>query len=147
GRGGGVQPIVATKVIQKDVPIDIPAVGNVEAYTTISVRSQITGQIQQGFFHEGDTIKKGDLLFKIDPRPLQATLEQSLANEVRDKAVLNQAEAQLARDAANAEYQQLVAERQAQLAARGIISKDQADQARASADAISSTVRADKANV
>jgi multidrug efflux system membrane fusion protein len=147
GRGGGVQPVVTAKVSQKDVPVDIPAVGNVEAYTTISVRSQITGQIQQAFFHEGDTVKKNDLLFKIDPRPLQATLEQSIANESRDVALLNQAEAQLARDASNAEYQQLLAERQAQLAARGIISKDTAEQARAAADAIGSTVKADKANV
>src|SRR5207247_2492768 len=121
--GGGAQPVVTTKVTQKDVPVDVPAVGNVEAYTTISVRSQITGQIQQAFFNEGDSVKKGDPLFKIDPRPLQSTLEQSLANETRDKALLNQAEAQLARDASNAEYQQLSAERQAQLAARGIISK------------------------
>src|SRR5712664_517484 len=49
GRGGGVQPVVTAKVTQKDVPIDIAAVGNVEAYTTISIRSQITGQIEQAF--------------------------------------------------------------------------------------------------
>src|SRR5262249_41717282 len=96
---------------------------------------------------EGDTVKKNDLLFKIDPRPLESTLEQSIANEVRDKALLSQAEAQLARDASNAEYQQLVAERQAELVSKGIVSKDASEQARASADAIASTVKADKANV
>ena len=75
------------KVTQKDVPVDIAAVGNVEAYTTISVRSQVTGQIEQAFFHEGDVVKKGELLFKIDPRPLEAALQQSQANETRDRAL------------------------------------------------------------
>src|SRR5205085_4408698 len=95
----------------------------------------------------GDTVRKGAMLFKIDPRPLEAALQQSLANEARDQALLNQAEAQLNRDASNAEYQQLSAERQAQLAARGIISKDAAEQVRAQADATASLVKADKAAV
>src|SRR5438045_1662097 len=90
GGGGGVQPVVTAKVTQKDVPIDIAAVGNVEAYTTISLRSQITGQIDQAFFHEGDIVKKGALLFKIDPRPLTSALQQSQANETRDQALLAQ---------------------------------------------------------
>src|ERR1700704_2806620 len=120
GGGGGVQPVVTAKVTQKDVPIDIAAVGNVEAYTTISVRSQITGQIEEAFFHEGDIVKKGALLFKIDPRPLASALQQSQANKTRDQALLAQAEAQLARDAATAEFQQLTSERPGQLVAKGI---------------------------
>jgi membrane fusion protein, multidrug efflux system len=147
GRNAGVQPVVVTKVIQKDVPVDIAAVGNVEAYTSISVRSQVTGQIQQAFFHEGDLVKKGALLFKIDPRPLEAALQQSVANETRDKALLEQAEAQLTRDAATAEYQQLTSERQAGLVKSGIVSKDVGDQSRAQADATLATVNADKAAV
>ena len=77
GRGGrgGAQPVVTAKVTQKDVPIDIAAVGNVEAYTTISLRYQITGQIEEAFFTEGEVVKKGDLLFKIDPRPLESALQ------------------------------------------------------------------------
>src|SRR6187401_977485 len=96
GRGGrgGAQPVVTAKVTQKDVPIDIAAVGNVEAYTTISLRSQVTGQIDEAFFTEGEVVKKGDLLFKIDPRPLESALQQSQANETRDQALLKQAEAQ-----------------------------------------------------
>jgi multidrug efflux system membrane fusion protein len=147
GRGGGGQPVVTAKVAQKNMPVDVPAVGNVEAYNSISVTSQITGQIQQAFFKEGDIVKKGDLLFKIDPRPLQASLDQSVANEARDQALLNQAEAQLARDAASAEYQQLTSERQAQLAKAGIISKDAAEQVQSAADALTATVNADKANI
>jgi multidrug efflux system membrane fusion protein len=149
GRGGrgGVQPVVIAKATQRDVPVDIAAVGNVEAYTLITVRSQITGTLDQVFIHEGDLVKKGDLLFTIDPRPLQSMLDQAQANLARDQALLNQAEAQLARDASSAEYQQLAAERQSQLAARGIISKDANEQARAQADATAALVKADKAAI
>src|SRR5262249_51807183 len=99
------------------------------------------------YVHEGDNVKKGTLLAQIDPRPMQANLEQSQANEARDQALLNQAEAQLARDAANAEYQQLTSERQAKLVASGILSKDVGEQVRSQADATAATVKADKANV
>ena len=147
GAGGGAQPVVVAKVTQKDVPIDIAAVGNVEAYTTIAVRSQVTGILEQVAIHEGDFVKKGDLLFTIDQRPLTSALEQAQANLIRDQALLAQAEAQLARDAANAEYQQLSAERQAQLVKQGVISKDVGEQVRAQADATAATVKADKAAV
>src|SRR6185436_8520956 len=113
GGGGGAQPVVTAKVTQRDVPVDLAAVGNVEAYTSVSVRSQVTGQLQEAFFKEGDVVKKGDKLFTIDQRPLEASLQQAEANLTRDQALLHQAEAQLARDGANAEYQQLAAERQA----------------------------------
>src|SRR5262245_32318729 len=147
GAGGGAQPVVMAKVTQKDVPVDLAAVGNVEAFTSIAVRSQVTGQLEEVHFREGDFVRKGDLLFSIDRRPLEAAVDQARANLVRDQALLNQAEAQLVRDAANAEYQQLAAERQAQLAARGIVSKDAGDQARAQADATAAVVKADRAAV
>ena len=147
GDGGGSVPVVTTKVTQRDVPVEIAAIGNVEAYTTISVRSQVTGQLQQTFFREGDSVKKNAQLFTIDPRPFDAALQQAQANLVRDQALLSQAEAQLARDAANAEYQQVTAERQAELVERGIISKDLGQQARAAAEAAAATVKADKAAI
>jgi multidrug efflux system membrane fusion protein len=149
GRGGagGPQPVVTAKVTQKDVPVDLAAVGNVEPYISISVRSQVAGQLQQAFFHEGDVVKKGDKLFMIDPRPLQSALQQAEANLARDRALVNQAQAQLARDASNAEYQQVSAERQAKLVAGGLVSRDLGDQSRAAADATSASVNADKAAV
>jgi multidrug efflux system membrane fusion protein len=148
GRGdAGAVPVVTAKVAEKDVPVDLAAIGNVEAYTSISVRSQVTGQLREAAFHEGDMVKKGQLLFTIDPRPFEAALQQAQASLAKDQALLNQAEAQLSRDAAQAEYQQLTAERQAQLVARGIVSKDTAEQARAGADAIGATVKADKAMI
>src|SRR6267154_164073 len=60
GRGdGGAVPVVTTKVTERDVPVDLAAIGNVEAYTTISVRSQVTGQLETATFREGDFVKKG----------------------------------------------------------------------------------------
>jgi multidrug efflux system membrane fusion protein len=149
GRGGegGAVPVVVAKVAAKDVPVDLEGIGNVEAYSIISVRAQVTGQLTEIRFREGDFVRKADHLFTIDPRPFQAQVDQAEANLKRDRALLDQAEAQLARDAANAEYVQLAAERNAQLNARGIISKDQAEQARSQADATAATVKADKAAV
>src|SRR5262245_35272308 len=63
GGGGGLQPVVVARVTQKDVPIDIAAVGNVEAYATIAVRSQVTGQLETVPVIEGNFVKKNDVLF------------------------------------------------------------------------------------
>ena len=149
GRGGdgAAAPVVTAKVASKSVPVDLAAIGNVEAYASISLRSQVTGVLEQLSFHEGDLVKQGQLLFTLDRRPFEAALASADANLVRDRALLAQAEAQLARDAANAEYQQLSAERQQQLSQRGIISKDQAEQIRAQADATASVVKADRAAI
>jgi multidrug efflux system membrane fusion protein len=147
GGRGGVQPVTVAKASQKDVPVEIAAVGNVEASTMIAVRSQVTGVLEQVGFHEGDFVRKGSVLFTIDRRPLEAALQQAEANLVRDQSLVNQAEAQLARDAANAEYQMVSADRQAQLVTRGIVAKDTGDQTRAQADATALAVKADKAAV
>ena len=147
GDGGGAVPVVTTKVAERDVPVDLAAIGNVEAYTTISVRSQVTGVLQEAAFREGDFVKKGQVLFRIDRRPFEAALQQAQANYVRDQALLNQVEAQLARDGANAEYSQLSAERQASLNRSGIVSRDLVEQSRAAAEATSATVKADRAAI
>jgi membrane fusion protein, multidrug efflux system len=148
GRGdGGAVPVVTTKVAERDVPVDLAAIGNVEAYTTISVRAQVTGQLREVSFREGDFVRKGQPLFSIDRRPFEAALQQAQANLVRDQALLNQAEAQLTRDGAQAEYSQLSSERQAKLAKDGIISRDVSEQSRAAADAQAAAVKADRAAV
>src|SRR5690242_2659295 len=99
GRGGrgGTQPVVVAKVTSKDVPVEISAVGNVEAANLVQVRSQVTGVLEEVGFKEGDFVKKGQMLFSIDRRPLQSALQQAEANLVRDQALLNQAEAQMNR--------------------------------------------------
>jgi multidrug efflux system membrane fusion protein len=149
GRGGegGAVPVVTAKVVQKDVPVQIAAIGNVEAYETVSVRSQVTGVVTEVRLREGDFVKAGDHLFTIDPRPFQALLEQAQANLTRDQALLAQAQAQLARDQAQAEYQRTTSDRNNELVERGIISKDAAQQSEAAARASAATVKADQAAV
>jgi multidrug efflux system membrane fusion protein len=147
GRGAGDAPVVTAKVSEKDVPVDIAAIGNVEAYATISIRSQVTGLLQEIAFREGQDVQNGQLLFTLDKRPFEAALAQAEATVARDKALLAQADAQLLRDAASAEYQQLTAERQGSLNQRGILSKDAAELASSMADSTRALVAADKANV
>jgi multidrug efflux system membrane fusion protein len=90
-------PVVATKVTQGDVPIYLRGVGTVIAYNNVIVRSQITGQLVKISFLQGQTVKKGDLLAQIDPRPYQAQLDQAIANRDRDQAQVANAQANLNR--------------------------------------------------
>lgn len=147
GFGGGDVPVTVAMVSQKDVPVEVQVIGNVEAYSTISVKAQVGGELTNVYFHEGDYVKKGDLLFTIDPRPFQAALNQAVATVAKDEAALGQAKANLARDSANLRYQQSQASRYNELFKGGIISKDQSEQLSATADATSEGVAADKAAI
>ena len=90
-------PVVAATVKSGDVPIYLGGIGNVQAYNTVVVRSQIQGQLTQIAFTEGHTVHPGDLLAQIDPRPYQAQLDQATANRDRDQAQLANAQANLQR--------------------------------------------------
>jgi multidrug efflux system membrane fusion protein len=90
-------PVVAAKVTAHDVPIYLHGVGTVIAYNNVVVRGQITGQITQIAFRQGQTVHKGDLLAQIDPRPFQAQLDQATANRDRDQAQVANAQANLDR--------------------------------------------------
>ena len=147
GGGGGPVPVVVTTVTQKDVPIDIQVIGNVEAYSTITVKAQAGGELTNVYFHEGDYVKRGDQLFTIDQRPFQAQLSQAEANLARDVAALSQAQANLARDVAQEKYAQTQASRIDELFKAGVMSKEQTDQTRSSADALAQAVNADKAAI
>ena len=137
GAGGGrsreAVPVLVATAVQKAVPVQIRAVGNVEAYTTVSVKSQVTGVLQQAHFKEGQDVKKGQLLFAIDSRPLEAALKQ--------------AEANLARDAAQLKNLQEQVRRYAELVDKQYVSREQYDQIKTNADAAESVVDADKAAV
>jgi membrane fusion protein, multidrug efflux system len=149
GRGGesGAVPVTTAIVQHRDVPVEVAAIGNVEAFESVSVRSQVTGTVTEVTFREGDFVKKGDHLFTIDPRPYQALLEQAKANYTRDQALLSQAQAQLTRDQAQSDYLQLTSQRNAELAERGIVSKDMLQQSQAQAAANAAAVKADQAAV
>jgi multidrug efflux system membrane fusion protein len=90
-------PVVAGTVTSQDVPIYLRGVGTVIAFNNVVVRSQITGQITQIAFTQGQTVHAGDLLAQIDPRPYQAQVDQATANRDRDQAQLANAQANLAR--------------------------------------------------
>lgn len=90
-------PVIAGTVLSHDVPIYLRGVGTVIAFNNVIVRSQITGQLIKISFTQGQTVKKGDLLAEIDPRPYQAQLDQAIANRDRDQAQLGNAQANLNR--------------------------------------------------
>ena len=73
------------------MPLVLKAIGNVEAFSTVQVKSQVEGEVMRVHFREGQEVKKGDLLFTIDPRPFEALLQQAQANLARDKALLENA--------------------------------------------------------
>lgn len=124
-------PVVATKVAQHDVPIYLRGVGTVVAYNNVIVRSQITGQIVNVAFTQGQTVHKGDLLAEIDPRPYRAQLDQATANRDRDQAQATNAQANLNRYVPLAQKgwatQQLVDTQRAQLAQlKAVVASDEA---------------------
>ncbi|HEV8379654.1 MAG TPA: efflux RND transporter periplasmic adaptor subunit [Tepidisphaeraceae bacterium] len=144
-KGDMAVPVTVAAVTRKDVPVDIQVVGNVEAYLTITIKPQAGGELTGVHFREGDFVKKGDLLFTIDPRLLQAQLNQVEANLARDEAQLGQIEANLARDVAQEKYAHAQAVRYASLLQNGLISKEEAEQVRTNAEASSAAVHADQA--
>jgi multidrug efflux system membrane fusion protein len=146
-RGGGDVPVTVAKASLRNVPVEVQVIGNVEAYSTITVKALVGGQLTNVHFKEGDFVKKAEKLFDIDPRPLEAALNQAVANIARDQASLLQAQANLARDQANAKYQDSQAKRYGELFQAGVISKDQAEQLRAGADASAQAVNADQAAI
>jgi multidrug efflux system membrane fusion protein len=146
-KGEGGVPVTVATVAQRDVPIQMEVIGNVEAYSTITVKAQVGGELTQVHFGEGDYVKAGDLLFAIDPRPLKAMLNVAEANLSKDEAALGQADANLVRDTAQQNYAQAQAERYARLFQAGVVSKDQSEQMRSNADALSAAVKADEAAV
>ena len=90
-------PVLVATVTEKTVPVELKVIGNVEAYSTVSIKSRLAGQLVQVNFKEGQDVKQGDLLFVIDPRPYEAALRQVEANLARDKALANKAQADAGR--------------------------------------------------
>jgi multidrug efflux system membrane fusion protein len=84
-------PVRVARVVKKDVPVQLSAVGNVEALTTVEVRARVAGQLKQVHFTEGDFVKENDLLFTIDPAPIQAALDGAKATLAKDEAQAREA--------------------------------------------------------
>ncbi|MGB7212133.1 MAG: efflux RND transporter periplasmic adaptor subunit [Gemmatimonadales bacterium] len=126
-------PVDAAKVSRQDVPYDLSAPGTVEPLQTVAVTPQVNGQITRVAFHEGDQVEAGQVLFQLDPRPFQASLDQAAAVAARDAAQLTSAEAD--------------EKRYADLAAKDYVTPQQLEQARATASALRATLAADSAAV
>jgi len=93
-------PVTAGVVATADVPVFLNAIGTVQAFNMVTIKSRVDGQIVKIAFTEGQDVKAGDPLIQIDPRPFQAMLDQALANQEKDQANLANAQRNLARDAA-----------------------------------------------
>ena len=95
-------PVTVASSTTKDVPVEVRVIGTVEAYSTVAVKSQVTGELKEVHFKEGDEVKSGDRLFLVDPRPFEWELKRVEANLQRNVAQGKQAQANLARDSAQA---------------------------------------------
>ncbi|KOP24051.1 RND transporter [Hapalosiphon sp. MRB220] len=151
-------PVVVATVTRKTIPVEVQQTGTVTAYSTVAVKSQIAGQLTGVYFQEGQDVKKGQLLFKVDSRSQQAALMQAQAN--REKAVaqvkqsqanlakavaqVNQDKANLVKDQAQTKNALTQAQRYSGLYTQGAISKEQVDQYQTTADAQKATVMADQ---
>lgn len=125
--------VLAAKVVTKDMPLTIAAIGAVEASKSINVYSRVTGQLLQTHFREGDDVAAGQIMFTIDPAPF------------REK--LHQAEARLAKSIAQSQFNEEEAKRYAFLFSKGAVSKSEADKYLTDAAAYNATVKADRAEV
>jgi len=140
-------PVFVSKAVLKSVPIEIQAIGNVEAYSTVSVKAQVGGELTIVDFKEGADVKKGDRLFVIDPRPYESQVAQAEATLTRDRAQLQAGQANLARDMAQEEYARAQAKRYSDLSIQGVLAKDTAEQTTAQAKAAAEAIRADHATI
>ena len=140
-------PVRAVAAVATDVPLTVAAVGNVEAMASVDVKSRVAGQVLRVLFGEGQNVSKGQLLFEIDPEPLQRQLAQIQADLSKDAALEQQARANVAKDEANIKQTQGAAERGLQLSKEGIFSKEQTEQVVATNSAALASLEADKAAV
>src|SRR6266851_1381712 len=130
-KGPSAIPVSIAPVLQEVVPFRLLAIGNVEAYSTVALKARVDGQIVEVGFKEGEEVPRGRVLFKIDPRPYQATLRQAEANFLRDTSQKNQARSQERR------YQELLA--------KNFVSKEAYAQIRTNADTAEAVAQGSRA--
>ncbi|WP_051670696.1 efflux RND transporter periplasmic adaptor subunit [Bryobacter aggregatus] len=147
GKKGGDVPVVITKAVTKDVPLDLDVIGNVEASSTVTIKPQVSGELKAALFKEGEFVTAGSPLFEIDRRTITAQLDQAIANLARSEAQLRQATATLAKDVAQAEYLNSVSKRNEELMREGIVSKEVGAQAQSQAQAQKEATDADRAAI
>jgi len=151
--------VTVVAVAQRAVPVYGQYVGQTEAVRTVEVRARVEGFIERQVAPDGANVKAGDLLFTIDPRPLEAALRQAEASVARDTAALHQAEAavtqreadvrqaqaNLDRDLAQVDNARTQEGRYRKLFQQELVAKEQYDQVRTNMTALEATVQADRA--
>ncbi|MDA0998462.1 MAG: efflux RND transporter periplasmic adaptor subunit, partial [Proteobacteria bacterium] len=134
GKGGKPPtPVLVATVSSRTIPINIETIGTIQALSTVAIKSRVDGQIMETAFTEGAIVKKGDPLFRIDPRPFQAKLRAAEANLVRDQAALGKAKSDFAR------YQSL--------SDKGFSSQQKYEEARAAMNGLTATIKATQAAI
>lgn len=126
-------PVTTATVTRRDVPVVVHAIGTVQPFQTVTVRARVDGTLEAILFTEGQTVKPGDLLAQLDPRPYQAVLDQALAKKAADEAVLTVARSDLTR--------------YAELANAQVASRQKFEQARAAVAQAEANLRGDDANI
>ncbi|MCL5097983.1 MAG: efflux RND transporter periplasmic adaptor subunit [Candidatus Omnitrophica bacterium] len=126
-------PVTAVVVAQQNVPVVLPAIGNARAYASVSIKARVDGQLARVDFKQGDEVKKGDVIFQLDPRPFQAALDQANGVLARDTASLQNAETDM--------------KRTDELADTKAVSATEVDANRAKVASLRATVASDKAAV
>lgn len=123
--------VMVAAALQETVPVRVQVIGNVEPYLTVAVKARVDGQINAVNFREGEQVRKGDVLFRIDPRPFEAAARQAQANALRDRAARDQARSQERR------YQDLLD--------KNFVSKEAYAQIRTNAETAEATAKASEA--
>jgi membrane fusion protein, multidrug efflux system len=126
-------PVLVTAVQQKTVPVYLTALGTVTAYNTVTLHTRVDGQLLKVNFQEGQTVKPGQLLLQIDPRPYQAAVDQAIGT--------------LAKDEANLKNMNAEAERYTALYQAGVVSKESQQAQISNAGQASGSIKADQAAI
>lgn len=145
--GPSAPPVVVSEVRRQQVPLEIRAIGNVEPYSTVPVRARVSGPIERVFFEEGQDVKKGQLLFQIDPRDFQQAMREAEAAIANARAAQEQAQANYERDMAQARNARAQASRYASLAAEGIVAREENERYETAAVAAEKTAAASKTTI
>src|ERR1041384_2633237 len=140
-------PVVVSTAVSQDVSNYMDALGKIVARETVAIKPQVSGRIEKINFADGANVRKGDLLFTIDPRPFEANLKQAQANLAKNTAAKKQAEANLAREIAQENWGRNQVERYGTLVAQGVVAREQYEQLRTDYDTLKANTEAARAAV
>jgi membrane fusion protein, multidrug efflux system len=147
GFGRPPAPVQVTAAITQDVPTYLDAIGKTVAREVVSIQPQVSGRIVQIHFVDGANVKKGQLLFTIDPKPFEASVKEAQAKLSQSVALKKQAEANLAREIAQANWGRVQVDRYGRLVEQGVVPKEQYEQLRVNYEALKATAEAARSAV